>query len=170
MKLTLSNSDNKVTLCRKGFAFLKKKGMMNGWRLHSAGYAFHQKTVMGKIRTHYLHKLLADEFIKKPKSDKKLFVHMLNDSKLDCRIENLAWTDMGGLRRQQHSPARHFRGVSQDGNKFRAILYDNGERIYIGRFDTAEEAAIAYNEESIRRFGETAGLNVVEESQLETVR
>ncbi len=167
MKLSLSNSDIKVTICRQGFAHLKKLGMMDGWRIHSAGYAFHQKTVMGKIRTHYLHKFLAQEFVPKPKSDKKLFVHMLNENKLDCRIKNLMWTDMGELRRHQHSPARHFRGVSKDGNKYRAILYDNRERIYIGRYETPEEAAIAYNEESIKRFGKTAGLNVIPEEELE---
>ena len=134
---------------------------MNGWRLHSAGYAFHQKTVFGKIRTNYLHKMLASEFIEAPKSSKKLFVRMINENKLDCQIDNLEWTDMGELRRHQHSPAKHFRGVSKDGKKFRAILYDKGERIYIGRYDTPEEAALAYNEESIRRFGKTAGLNEV---------
>lgn len=167
MKLPLSNSKKKVTICRNGFAFLKKKGMMEGWRLQSAGYAFHQKTVFGKIKTNYLHKLLAQEFIPKPPSDKKLFVRMKNENKLDCQLENLEWADMGSLRRHQHSPAQHFRGVSKDGNKFRAILYDQGERIYIGRFKTAEEAALAYNKESVRRFGKTAGLNQVREKELE---
>jgi hypothetical protein len=161
MKLSLTNSEQKATLCRNGFALLKKMDMMDNWRLHSAGYAFHQKTVMGKIRTNYLHKLFANELISRPTSDSKLFVRMKNENKLDCRIENLEWTTMGSLRRHQHSPASHFRGVSQDGNKFRAILYDEGERIYIGRYNTAEEAALAYNNESIKRFGKTAGLNEV---------
>lgn len=170
MKLNLSNSDKKVTLCRNGFAYLKKHNMMDGWRLHSAGYAFHQKTVMGKIRTTYLHKLLAQEFINEPKSPKKLFVHMINENKLDCRLENLEWADMGELRRHQHSPAKHFRGVSKDGKKYRAILYDHGQRIYIGRYDTPEEAALAYNKESIKRFGKTSGLNEVRnEEVLESV-
>ena len=166
MKLSLSNSDLKVTLCRQGFALLKKKGMMDGWRIHSAGYAFHQKTVMGKIRTHYLHKLLAAELMEKPNSKKKLFVHIHNENKLDCRLENLSWADMGELRRHQHSPALYFRGVSKDGNKFRAILYDKGNRVYIGRFDTPEAAAIAYNKESLKRFGETSGLNIIAKTQL----
>lgn len=161
MKLLLSNSDQKVTICRKGFSYLKKKDMMTGWRLHSAGYAFHQKTVFGKIRTHYLHKMLAQEFIKQPDSGKKLFVRMINDNKLDCQLENLEWTNMADLRRHQQSPAKHYRGVSKDGKKFRAILYDKGDRVYIGRYETAEEAALAYNEESIKRFGETSGLNEI---------
>lgn len=167
MKLSLSNSNKKVTLCRQGFSYLKKNGLMKGWRIHSAGYAFHQKTVMGKIRTNYLHKLLALEFIEKPNSNKKLFVRMINENKLDCRVENLDWADMGSLRRHQHSPAQHFRGVSKDGKKFRAILYDEGKRIYIGRFETPEEAALAYNQESIKRFGKTGGLNEIKKMELE---
>ena len=94
---------------------------------------------------------------------------MKNENKLDCKIENLEWTNMGELRRHQNSPAKHFRGVSKDGKKYRAILYDSGERIYIGRYNTPEEAALAYNEESIKRFGKTAGLNEIKEVELESV-
>jgi hypothetical protein len=158
MYLQLINSKSKVKLCRQGYSFLKKKGMDEGWRIHSAGYAVLQFTQFGRIKTYYMHKLLADQFLQKPNTSKKLFVRMKNGNKLDCRIENLEWTTMSNLRRQQ-TVHNHYRGVSKDGKKYRAVIYDKGERIYLGVFDTPEAAAKAYNEESLKRFGITNSLN-----------
>lgn len=134
--------------------------MDHGWRLHSAGYAVLQFTRFGRIQTYYMHKLLAEYFLQKPDINKKLFVRMKNGDKLDCRLANLEWTTMSGLRRQQ-SAHDHYRGVSKDGKKYRAVLYDKGERIYLGVFDTPEAAARAYNEESLKRFGVTNSLNEI---------
>jgi AP2 domain len=159
MYIDLINSDKRIKLCRRGYSYLKKKNLAEGWRLHSAGYAVLQFTRFGKIQTLYMHKLLADQFISKPTDKgKKLFVRMINSSKLDCRLENLEWATMSELRRQQSGTAG-YRGVSRDGNKYRAVLYDEGKRIYLGVFTTAEEAAKAYNDESQRRFGNTKSLN-----------
>ena len=163
MHLELINSDQKVKLCRTGFAHLKKKNIAEGWRLHSAGYAVLQFTKFGKIRTYYLHKYLAESFLERPKSKKKLFVRMCNGNKLDCRVENLAWATMTELRRSQKSSEGSYRGVSKDGNKYRAVLYDAGERIYLGVFKTAKEAAKAYDQESYQRFGITNSLNFKED-------
>ncbi|TAH19319.1 MAG: hypothetical protein EAZ08_09110 [Cytophagales bacterium] len=168
MYIHLINADKKVKLCRSGFSYLKKKGYVEGWRLHSAGYAVLQFTMFGRIQTLYMHKLLANQYIDKPKSvdDKKLFVRMINSDKLDCRLENLEWATMSELRRQQRSSVS-YRGVSKDGKKYRAVLYDEGVRIYLGIFETAEDAARAYNDESIRRFGFTKSLNQVEKQLYE---
>jgi hypothetical protein len=159
MHLPLINADAKVKLCRDGFGYLKKKQMAEGWRLHSAGYAVLQYTELGKIRTFYLHKVLADRFVPKPDTDKRLFVHMVNGNKLDCRLDNLQWLTMNELRRRQQSSSEGFRGVSKDGDKFRAVLYDGGRRIYLGLYETEEAAARAYDEASFRRFGYTNSLN-----------
>ncbi|WP_020532015.1 hypothetical protein [Flexithrix dorotheae] len=161
MNLLLANSDKKVKLCRKGFSYLKRKGLDKGWRLHSAGYAVLQFTRFGRINTLYMHKLLADIFIEPPQSNKKLFVRMKNGKKLDCRIDNINWATMAELRREQNC-SQGYRGVSKDGNKFRAVLYDKGKRIYLGVFETPEEAANAYDDESFKRFGFTNSLNFKE--------
>lgn len=162
MYIQLINSDQKVKLCRVGFSYLKKNKLDKGWRLHSAGYAVLQFTRFNRIHTLYMHKLLAEKFIEQPGSDKKLFVRMLNSNKLDCRIENLEWATMAELRRQQGTSTT-YRGVSKDGRKYRAVLYDQGERIYLGIYETAEEAARAYDSESFKRFGVTRSLNFVHE-------
>jgi len=158
MHLNLINSEKKVKLCRKGFAYLKKNNLDKGWRLHSAGYAVNQFTRFGRINTLYLHKLLASTFIEAPESDKKLFVRMINGNKLDCKINNLEYTTMASLRREQ-STSTGYRGVSKDGNKYRAVIYDKGKRIYLGLYDTPKEAADAYDKESFKRFGITNSLN-----------
>ncbi|MCC5945136.1 MAG: HNH endonuclease [Bernardetiaceae bacterium] len=166
MHISLKNSDKKIKLCRKGFKFMKKKGLQEGWRLHSAGYAVLQFVKHGKIKTLYLHKIFADEFIPKPESKSRLFVRMINGNKLDCRLENLEWATMSELRRQQPSQNnQYYRGVSKDGNRYRAVLYDQGQRVYLGVFDTPEQAAIAYNEESLKRFGVTESLNKLPKSE-----
>lgn len=163
MYIQLTNSDKKVKICRKGFSYLRKHKLAEGWRLHSAGYAVLQFTEKGKIKTLYMHKILAKEFVGMPESDKRLFVRMVNGDKLDCRIDNLTWATMSELRRNQNTGATQYRGVSKDGKKYRAVLYDSGQRVYLGVFTTPEEAAQAYNKESIRRFGVTKSLNHIPE-------
>jgi hypothetical protein len=160
MQILLSNTHHYVTLCAKGQRFLEEQGFMDGWRLHSAGYAVRQYSRQGQILTHYMHKLLADHFLPPPQAGSRLFVRMKNGEKLDCRLDNLEWVTMKELRRQQHSG--RYRGVSKDGSKYRAVIYDGKERIYLGLFNTPAEAAQAYDEESFRRFGITNSLNFKE--------
>lgn len=93
---------------------------LNNLRLHSNGYAFFQKNYPTKDNqyrnvTIYLHKAIADKFVEKPQTDKKLFVRIKNNNPLDCRIENLEWVGMSELRRKQRrsSNITGYRGVVQ---------------------------------------------------------
>jgi hypothetical protein len=52
--------------------------------------------------------------------------------------------------------------VYKEGDRYRATLYNKLERIDLGFFDSAEDAAIAYNEKSQEIFGRTKSLNKVE--------
>jgi hypothetical protein len=166
MYLDLSNSEKKVKLCRFGFALLKKLNLENGWRLHSHGYAVLQYSEQTVIKTIYLHKFIAQSGHQPPKIEKnKLFVRMINGDKLDCRLENLQWTTMSGLRREE-SKSKGYRGVSKDGNRFRAVLYDRGHRVYLGIFESAYDAAKAYDQESLKRFGITNSLNFKPEQEV----
>ncbi|MCS7004229.1 MAG: HNH endonuclease [Cytophagales bacterium] len=161
MVISLINSDKTVLLCEQGANFLQEHQLVHHWRLHSAGYAVLQYMKEGKLHTFYMHKLLAEHFIKRKQTHQKLFVCMKNGNKLDCRLSNLEWVTMSDLRRRQER-LNKFRGIARDGNRFRAVLYDKGKRIYLGLFNTAEEAALAYDQESFKRFGFTKSLNFPE--------
>jgi hypothetical protein len=54
-----------------------------------------------------------------------------------------------------------FKGVSKHGNRFRAKIWNNDQQYHLGLFDTAEEAAAAYNAEAFRLYGEFAVLNEI---------
>jgi len=52
-----------------------------------------------------------------------------------------------------------FKGVWMRDNKFRAGISASGKRIFLGTFNTVEEAARAYDAAAIDEFGEFAQLN-----------
>ncbi|MCB0501416.1 MAG: Pathogenesis-related transcriptional factor and ERF protein [Bacteroidetes bacterium] len=172
-KVKLKNARKNVILSEGAYEFFstndyyKSIDFLKNLRMHSSGYAFFQKNYPlknGGYRnlTIYLHKAVAEKYIKKPKSDKKLFVRLINGDPLDCREENLEWVTMGALRRNQrkHSNVTGYRGVVQvSKNKFRAVLYKDKKRYDLGLFSSAEDAAKAYNEKSKKLFGETESLN-----------
>lgn len=56
-----------------------------------------------------------------------------------------------------------FRGVSLHGGKYNAIISSKGKQYYLGRFNTAEEAAKAYDEKAKEWHGKFAILNFPEE-------
>ncbi len=56
-----------------------------------------------------------------------------------------------------------FKGVSTHGNKFRATICFNKHWIYLGAFETAIEAANAYDKKAFELFGEFAKLNFTKE-------
>ncbi|MBI1289204.1 MAG: Pathogenesis-related transcriptional factor and ERF protein [Flavobacteriales bacterium] len=140
-------------------------------RAHSNGYAFFQrykkKNEKQGYETIYLHKLIAEKYIAKPKTDKKLFVRFIDGDVLNARIENLEWVPMGTLRRnmKNRSSTTGYRGVTVDRGRFRAVIYSDGVKYDLGFFDVPEKAAMAYNEKSIELFGVTDGLNTFDEEE-----
>ncbi|MBD0400040.1 Pathogenesis-related transcriptional factor and ERF protein [Flammeovirga sp. EKP202] len=173
-KIKLKNTDENALISIQTFEFIesneyyKKIGFLENLRKHVSGYVFFQKnypTKNGQYQniTIYLHKLVAEAFVEKPDSEKRLFVRNKNGDTLDCREENLEWVTMADLRRhQKHRNKTGYRGVVQvSKNSFRAVLYSGGQRHDLGVYKTAKEAADAYNKYSEKHFGETKGLNRV---------
>lgn len=157
--------DDMVHRAILGNEYLSSLKLLENLRAHSNGYAIYQRCVTTKqgpvYETIYLHKYIAENWVEKPKLDGKLLVRFLNGNVLDCRIANLEWTTMSLLRR--HMPKNRsktgYRGVTEDKGLFKASIYVNRRSVTLGWFDTAEEAAEAYNAKSIELFGKTASLN-----------
>ncbi|MFC2176665.1 HNH endonuclease [Bacteroidota bacterium] len=146
---------------------LMSLNFLDNLRAHSNGYAVYQRCITTKngpvYETIYLHKYIANKFVKKEKTDKKLFVRFIDGDVLNARVENLEWVTMNVLRRQMKNfkSKTGYRGVTKEKNRFRAVIYHERKAINLGFFDTAEEAAKAYNKKSKELFGETGSLNVV---------
>jgi len=83
-----------------------------------------------------------------------------NGDKLDCRVENLIFRSRSVASRQRKtSSSTGFTGVYREHKRFRAVISVNGKARHIGMFDTAEEAAAAYNKVSRELFGEEGKIN-----------
>lgn len=173
-KIKLKNTKGETAvLDEKGYKAVKsdKKlasiNFLDNLRAHSSGYPIFQRCITTKkgpvYETIYLHRWLADKFVKKPKSDRKLFLRFKNGKVQDCRIENLEYVTMGELRRSNASTTNKsgYRGVTKENKRYRANLYHKGVNYNLGFFKTAEEAAKAYNKKSRELFGETKSLNKI---------
>ena len=85
---------------------------------------------------------------------------MINHDKLDNRLSNLRLC----TRSQNNAnmrPRVGYKGVRFTRNGWQAETKIDGKYIYIGRYKTAEEAAIAYNQKTSELFGEFAFNNII---------
>ena len=100
------------------------------------------------------HELLARAITNAP--DKSVVVH-LDGNRLNCRRGNLLLLTLA--QHAQFSRKRRGKsgliGVIEKKGKFRATI----QHQYLGRFETAEDAALAYDEEAVNRFGPSARVN-----------
>lgn len=171
----LKNSDSFVIVDEPIAEFLiqdpklKCYKFLSNLRKHSAGYAFFQKynkTTKNYI-TLYLHKVIAEMFIVKPVSEKKLYVSFKNGNQLDCRLGNLEWLPFSKVVRNTAKCKNKlgYRGVVKERNKYRAVIFNENRAIHIGMFNSIEEAATAYNVKSFELFGYTRSLNEIKKKQ-----
>lgn len=72
-----------------------------------------------------------------------------------CNLREVSWSQNNANRIRECQ----FRGVRERKNKFEVEVCFQYRKIYIGRFDTIEEAAGAYDKESVRIFGKHAITN-----------
>lgn len=157
--------DQKVLDDIQNTEYLSSIKFLENLRAHSNGYAVFQRCITTKkgpvYETIYLHKYVAEKFIPKPKSDRKLFVRFIDGDVLNSKLDNLEWVSMNTLRRQMvnFKSKTGFRGVTFENKKYRAVIYHERKGYNLGFFETAEEAAKAYNKKSIELFGKTGSLN-----------
>ncbi|MCF8463442.1 MAG: hypothetical protein K9G41_01270 [Flavobacteriales bacterium] len=174
VKVKLKNREDKyVVLDQKVYdaieanEYLTSVKFLANLRAHSNGYGVFQRCITTKkgpvYETIYLHKYVAEKFITQPQSDRKLFVRFIDGDVLNVTLDNLEWVTMNTLRREMKNfkSKSGYRGVTKEKNRFRAVIYHERQAHNLGFFDTAEEAAKAYNKKSIELFGKTGSLNVI---------
>jgi len=177
IKIKLKNVNKYVLLDHEVFEALnnlpmfKEYKVFDNLRQHSSGVPVFQKyldTVNGKLKVEsvYLALFIAKKYIPQPPASKRLFLSFLNGDKLDLRLKNLKWEAMSMLSRSRvtNHNKTGFRGVRHTPQgKFVAMVSDGIKQVYLGTFETAEEAALAYNKKSLEMFGLTANLNQVDD-------
>lgn len=80
----------------------------------------------------------------------------LNNRKSNLRLVNKSQNAMNSKRKNKFG----YKGISFDG-KYVSRIHVNGKRVTLGWFDTAIEAALAYNKAAKEHFGEFAKLNEI---------
>ena len=125
------------------------------WNVGNDGYA--RATSHGRSMT--MHRMLSG-------AKKGDLIDHLNRNKLDNRKANLRFCsplqntlNQPLLRRDNKSG---YRGVTiQHSGRFCAKINDATKYLSLGTYDTAEEAAVAYDRAAIRIFGKEAQLNIL---------
>ena len=105
----------------------------------------------------------------------KLHGNEIDDFHIDHKDRNGLNNQKENLRPCSHTENQHntkkkkngitsvYKGVyfKVDRNKFRAHIKDNGKDIHIGYYQDEIDAAIAYNKQAIKLYGEFANLNII---------
>lgn len=172
-KIKLKNADESVLLDDRVYEwiisdpYLVKIDILNNLRMHSSGCVVFQKTWKKaeggfKTETIYLHKLIAEKFLASDKNKVRRLVGTKNGDKLDCRLDNIVYRSRATASRMRKTSSNTgFTGVYREHRRFRAVISVDGKAKHIGMFDTAEEAAAAYNKVSKEHFGEEGKINKV---------
>jgi hypothetical protein len=172
-KIKLKNAEESVLLDDRVYEwilsdpYLTKIDLLNSLRMHSSGCVVFQKTWKKaeggfKTETIYLHKLIAEKFLTEEKNKIERLVGTKNGNKLDCRLENILYRSRATASRlRKTSSNTGYTGVYREHLRFRAVISVEGKAKHIGMFDTAEEAAVAYNKVSKELFGEEGKINKV---------
>jgi hypothetical protein len=128
------------------------------WYL-GGGYAIAKTKEMGKHKTIRMHRVINN-------TPRGWDTDHINGNKLDNRKQNLRTAS----RSQNSQNSKIYKnsssgkkGVSYDKNrnKWVARICKNGMNIFLGRFDTKDDAVSAYNKKAISVYGENAFLNDV---------
>ena len=172
-KVKLKNVDESVLLDDQVYEYLTtdpylvKVDFIHNLRQHSSGCAVFQKTWKKadggyKTETIYLHKLVAEKFLLETRSRGKNLVGAKNGNKLDCRLENLVYRSRSVASRKRKTSSKvGYTGVYKENNRYRAVISVDRKSVHIGMFDTAEEAAMAYNKKSKELYGDDGKVNVI---------
>ena len=130
------------------------------WFYGNEGYARRSFRVNGKGASESLHQFVMFKYVESYTED----IDHKNRDRLDCRKENLRLaTRRQSVQNSSRSETRgkaKYKGVAiGSGGRPKARITTTSGIITLGRFDTEEEAADAYDSAAIVFYGEFANLN-----------
>lgn len=91
----------------------------------------------------------------------------IDGDRLNCQRSNLRHATLSqnsANRKAQRNNQTGYKGVGALGHRYRARITVNGEKMFLGYFTTAEDAARAYDRAARTHFGEFARTNFEEET------
>ena len=114
---------------------------------HKQGYKMINLSKNGKMKTFTVHRLVGNAFLENP--DNKQMIDHIDNNPSNNIVKNLRWCsqkDNVCNRDKQINNTTGFKGVSfnKRHNKYHAQININGKKKYLGLFETAEEASVAY--------------------------
>lgn len=149
----------KIMFPKGGFAQVDDEDFVRlspySWHKHHLGYAFARIGANGKKEL--MHRFIID-------APTGLFVDHVNGDKLDNRKINLRLCSPHDNARSKTTKSKSssgYRGVSRNvgSKKYNAAISIDGKAVGLGRFETPEEAALAYDKKAMEVYGEFANLN-----------
>jgi hypothetical protein len=120
-------------------------------------------TRMPNRRIVYLHRMLVC-----PEGERLWVDHIDGDGLNNTRanLRSVTQAENSRNRRPQIRNQSGFKGVNRQGSNWRAAIQQENMYTHIGMFETAEQAAKAYDEAALEHFGEFAFLNFPKEVPL----
>ena len=127
------------------------------------GYRFAQLSKNGKVKIHYIHKLVAKEWVPNPE-EKKCIDHRDGD-RANNHFENLRYATYSENTRHRNKRANTtsmYYGVCfhKETDKWRAQIQIDGKRKHLGYFSDEKEAAEVFNTAAAEFYKEFRKINV----------
>lgn len=111
-----------------------------------------------KRRTQFMHRVILERILDRPLARNENVDH-INGDQLDNRRSNLRLANHSENARNRGVTRRNktgYKGVQWEHGKWSAYITHNYKLIYLGRFDTPEEAHDAYKKAAVELHGEFA--------------
>jgi hypothetical protein len=153
-----------IKLTKGKYALVDKEDFeyLNQWKwfCSTTGYAVRTALIDGEQVRIRMHRVVAN-------TPEDMCTDHINMNRLDNRGENLRVVDRSQNnmnRKLNKNSTTGYKGVTlrKDNGKYRAHIQKDGKKRWLGQFDTAIEAAKAYNSAAKKIFGEYAKLNILE--------
>lgn len=110
----------------------------------------------------YLNRLVALTYLENP--DNLRMVKNIDGDKTNNHLSNLCWTSQSKEnmnRKKRDNASSKYKGVYRDKDLWVAQIYQNGKRVWWDKFDSEIKAALAYNEEMLKLYGDRVTVNLI---------